>query len=73
MAAADQKKGKVQEGERLLPFFLGGVQGKERPRRPEFAGKHGNGAALTRPRWLKRTSSSTQLPSFLRQPSSLRI
>jgi hypothetical protein len=27
------EKGKVQEGERLLPLFLGGVQGKERPRR----------------------------------------
>jgi len=40
----------------IRTFNEGGVQGKERPRRPEFAGRNGNGAARARPRWLKRAS-----------------
>jgi hypothetical protein len=63
---------KLAHLEYQVRFSQGGVKGKERPRRPEFAGRDENGTARTRPRWLKRSASSMQRPSSLSCTSWLR-
>jgi hypothetical protein len=45
-------------------FHEGGVQGKERPRRPSFESSNGSGAARTRHRLLIHAFSVTQQPFF---------